>query len=250
MRELAVALLMLCMFVNVSFVSALDVDDIQYYTEENAPGNFTENGKLKGIAVELLELIWKDMGYPKQKIRMVPWPRGYDALKRKPGTCLFGTTYTVSRDKEEQFKWVGPIKPNNIVLFANSYHNIKLSSLDDAKQYKIGTVVDDVGEVLLLDNGFDLATLDRTSNVISNLKKLSTGRIDLFAKNSDSVISEIRAKKLNMDGYEIVWTLSEQDQYYAFHKDTPQELIDRFQAALDGLEDKRQELLKKYGVVK
>ena len=250
MQNLSIALLALCLFISTGSVSALDVDDIQYFTEENAPGNFTENGKLQGIAVELLELIWKDMGYPKQKIRVVPWPRGYSTLQTEAGTCLFSTTWTASRNNKEKFKWVGPIKPNDIVLFARTDRKIKLSSLEDAKQYKIGTVRDDVGEVLLVDKGFDLATLDRTSNVISNLKKISIGRIDLFAKNADSVVAEIRAKKLDMSEYEIVWTLSEKSQFYAFHKETPQELIDRFQAALDGLEGKRQELLKKYGVVK
>ncbi|QTA78085.1 Extracellular solute-binding protein, family 3 [Desulfonema limicola] len=237
---------MILNFLGVLPVCALDVDQIIYMTEENAPTNYTENGELKGVSVELLKLIWAEMGYPEQKIEVLPWPRGYRRLQREPGTCLFVTTKTKSRDEQEKFKWAGPVKPNDIVLFARKDRKIKLNSLDDAKKYKIGTVINDAGETLLLEAGFDIDILDRTPSVAPNLRKLNVDRIDLFAKNQDYVIWEMKANGFNPEDYEVVWTLSKSFQYYAFHKDTPQELIDRFQKALDKLEDKRIEILNKY----
>lgn len=236
----------LLLFACVWSVHALEADELVYLTEENAPANYTENGQLKGVAVDLLKLIWAEMGCPEQEIAVVPWARGYLKLQKEKGTCLFCTTKTKSREEKEQFKWVGPIKPNHIVLFARKDRNIKLSSLDDAKKYNIGTVMNDVGENLLLEAGFDLSTLDRAANVASNISKLNLKRIDLFAKNADVVLTEIKAMGFNTRDYEIVWTLSESWQYYAFHKDTPQELIDRFQKAFDKLEDKRGEILERY----
>jgi polar amino acid transport system substrate-binding protein len=246
--KLLIAILAFSVFVSVVPAHALGVDDIVYLTEENLPANYTENGKLTGVSVELLKLIWAEMGYPEQKIQVIPWPRGYHKLQSEKGTCLFSTTWTKSRDEEEKFKWVGPIKPNNIALFARKDRNIRLKSIADAQKYKVGTVRDDVGEILLLEAGFDIKTLDRQTNVLTNIKMLDANRVDLLAKNTDSVFVEVKALGFNPEDFEVVWILSEKYHYYAFHKDTPQELIDRFQQALDKLDEKRQELLRKYGI--
>ncbi len=249
MKKLCIVIVVLIMFASELPVYALDVDDILYMTEENPPANFTKDGEITGLSVELLKLIWAEMGFPAQKIRVLPWARGYLMLRTEPGTCLFSTSWTKTRDENEKFKWVGPIKPNNIVLFARKDRKIAFNSLDDAKKYTIGTGIGDGAENLLVEAGFDLNTFSRVSKIYQNVLKLHLGRIDLYAKNTDSVLSEIRKQGLDPKEFEIVWILSKKMHYYAFHKDTPQGLIDRFQEALDKLEEKRKELLEKYGIV-
>ena len=230
-------------------VNALDANDIVYLTEDNPPANFIQDGELRGMAVDLLKLIWAEIGISPKEIQVLPWARAYQMLRTQPGTCLFSTSWTKSRNEVEKFKWVGPIKRNNIVLVARKSLKIKLNSLDDARNYIIGTNIDDGAEKLLLEAGFSLNELDRVPHIRSNVKKLAMGRIDLYAKNTNSVFAEIGKQQLNPDDFEVVWVLSEKFHYYAFHKDTSQQLIDRFQGALNRLEEQRQALLESYAIL-
>ena len=87
-------------------------------TEENAPFNFTEDGALKGIAVDLIVAAMKDAGseVSPAEIQVVPWARGYDAARNQPGTMLFSMART--QERESLFSWVGPIYKAQIGLVA------------------------------------------------------------------------------------------------------------------------------------
>jgi len=79
-----------------STVSAKEVDvaDLFYMTEDYKPYNYVENNQLQGISVDLLKLMWKEMGYSEQKINQLPWARGYDFVQKKADTVLFATART------------------------------------------------------------------------------------------------------------------------------------------------------------
>ena len=59
-------------------VSAQTLNDLTWMTEEYAPYNFTENGQLKGVAVDVLLEVWKRVGIQKtaKDISVYPWARG------------------------------------------------------------------------------------------------------------------------------------------------------------------------------
>jgi polar amino acid transport system substrate-binding protein len=52
----------------------------------------------------------------------------------------------------------------------------------------------------------------------------------------------------NPDNYVTVGILSDVPLSYAFHKDVPQELVDRFQKVINSLEINRQKILEKYNL--
>ncbi len=246
-KILAIAILTMVFFpFSFSTVLAIDPTDLKYVTEIYPPFNFIENGKLKGIAVDFLKEIWSEIGVAEQKIEVLPWARAYKMVQMKKNTVLFSTTRSAAR--EPLFKWAGPIKSNPIGLIARKDSNIKVSSLADLKRYRLGTIRDDFCENVLQEKGFNINTLDRVSKLSTNLKKLQNKRIDLVVNSVEGTFIALEKEGYNPDDYVAVGLLSDVPLSYAFHKDVPQELVDKFQLAIDSLEGNRLQILAKYNL--
>ncbi|WP_410965052.1 hypothetical protein, partial [Salmonella sp. SAL04286] len=65
-----------------------------------------------------------------------PWDRIYKLALEKPGYGVFVTARLAER--EDKFKWVGPLAVNDWVLMARGDSSIHLNSLEDAARYRIG----------------------------------------------------------------------------------------------------------------
>ncbi|MBB6480959.1 substrate-binding periplasmic protein [Spirochaeta isovalerica] len=207
-------------------------------SEEFPPYNFELNGRLQGISIDLMVLCLDKLGsrQTRQDIRILPWARSYKMLLEEEKTVLFAITRTPQR--ENLFKWVGPISSSKNVLFARKNSLISLSSPDDIKKYRTGAIRDDAGEQLLQDLfGLDREGIELTSSALSSLLQLKTGRIDLFAYDENVLHWIMTQEGLNPEDFESVYVLSEGFHYFGFHRDTDDELIEQFQKALDDLKD-------------
>lgn len=224
----------------VAFAQTRAEKNVLYITEQYPPFNFMEDGQLKGIAVDILEKIFEKnaTGLTRKDIQLFPWARGYTLTLSSPETMLFSTTRTEQR--ENLFKWVGPIATNRVVLLALKNRNITISSPDDLKKYRFGVIRGDIGEQLLLQTGVDSSKISPVANVTSNIKMMIAGRIDAWAYGE--IVAKWFIKKQGYDpgDFETVHVLLEKgDLYYAFHKDTPDSLINTFQQALNLLKQKK-----------
>jgi len=238
--------LFLLLFSSLVNAEEFNIQDIEFFTEENPPSNFVVNKQIIGIAPELLHLIWEELGFSSTpNIRIIPWARGYNYLQNSNKVVLFSTTRTPEREALG-FKWAGPIKKNKIVLLARKDRNITINQLDDAKKYKIGTVYDDIGEHILLNSGFSKDNLHSVSSLDLSVRMLNHDRIDLIAKGYENLLSLLEKEGNNINAYEAVFTLSERHQYFAFNKDIPDKVVAQFQAAIDKLTDKHNAILEKY----
>lgn len=210
---------------------------IHFMTEENPPYNFSENGKIQGIAVDLLFALNKESGYPLdlERIEMLPWARGYKTVLTKPNTCLFSMGRIPQREK--QFKWVGPIIELTIGVMAAKSSNIEINSIEELSAYRIGTIRDGAPELLLLAAGYPADMLERVTKPEQNIRKLSRNRIDLLAFNIDSTRYTMKQMGLSPNEYQNVFTLETVELYYAFHQDTPEQFIDQLNLTLAALKE-------------
>ncbi len=126
-------------------------DDLIYMTEEYPPFNFLEDGELKGITIEILKLLWMEMGVEEQPVKLYPWARGFNYIQKYDNHVLFAMSRT--EDREDLFKWVGPVFNVEIVLIGLSEKDYNISSLKDLDKYKIGTLNNDAAEQLLENKG-------------------------------------------------------------------------------------------------
>ncbi len=111
--------------------------NLTYYTEEHPPYNYRVNGTLKGFAVDLLEAVSAKAGRPvtRDEVRVAPWSEGYQAALAGNGTVLFAMARLPER--EQSFRWVGPIYTDRNVLFAKRDSGITIRSPDDLGGYRI-----------------------------------------------------------------------------------------------------------------
>jgi polar amino acid transport system substrate-binding protein len=232
-------------------VFAQSVDDIVFMTENYPPFNFEKDGKLQGIATDLMVLILKklDSKQTLEDFRLLPWARGYRLTLNQKNTCLFATTRTLEREK--LFKWVGPITATSIGLIARKERKVKIQSLADLRDYRVGVVRSDIGEQLLVNAGVPLQDLDRvggTDVTLTSITKLNKGRIDVWSYETNVAKWEIKAKGFRVEEYETVYVLKEGELYFAFNKDTPDSVIEKLQAALDSVvaDGEYQKILDRY----
>ncbi|BBE31075.1 amino acid ABC transporter substrate-binding protein [Tepiditoga spiralis] len=251
MKKIFLGFLLCSLILFNGMIFSVTASNLKIMTENFAPLNYEKDGKLQGIAVDLIGLMLKEMNskLTVKDIQVLPWARGYKIALNEKNTCLFSTTRTKAR--ENLFKWVGPIYQIKEGILAKKERNIKIKELKDILKYKTGTIIEDVGEQLLTENGIPLKSLERvggTGAVDNSLKKLAAGRIDLFTYDELGSKWEMKILNIKPNDYEMVYILSTADLYYAFNKNTPDSIIKEFQNALDKLkkDGSYQKIVDKY----
>lgn len=227
------------------FAQEVDVEDLVYTAENYPPANYFENGQLKGASVEILRLVWSKMGYPEQPIQVLPWARGYKLAQTEPNHVLFSMSRT--KEREHLFQWVGPIfTARHVLVGLADRKDLQINALADAKQYKIGTIRKDIGEIALLNAGFDRKKLESVASLEQNVKKLIRGRIDFMCQSEAAIRKLSKIFQYDQKLFKTYYVVNEIRNYYAFHKGIPFELIQRIQNAFDQLQDERAAILQKY----
>jgi polar amino acid transport system substrate-binding protein len=214
----------------------ISAKDLAYFADPQAsPNTYIEDGKLQGLSVDLLDKMWERMGADLNRsiIELVPWTEGYQRTLKENNTVLLSTARIPER--EQLFKWVGPISPANYVLLAKSNRNISITAPEDLKKYKIGALEDNAATQALLDQGVkkeDLILADTPAPII---EMLENGTIDAFAIHDLSGFWQIKQSGANASDYTASYTLGQGEGYYAFNNRTADSIVQSFQKALDDL---------------
>ncbi|HCF7464512.1 TPA: ABC transporter substrate-binding protein [Pseudomonas aeruginosa] len=190
--------------------------------------NFAQEDNIDGIAVDIVREMFKRAGIKYSLTLRFPWDRIYKLALEKPGYGVFVTARLAER--EDKFKWVGPIGPDDWVLLAKGDSPITLGSLDEAKKYRIGAYKGDAIAEFLGKNGFeaDLALRDQ-----ENAQKLVKGQIDLWASGDPA--GRYLAKQEGVTDLKTVLRFNSDQLYLALNRETPDEVVQKLQAALDGM---------------
>lgn len=204
-------------------------------TENFPPFNMANNGKnfardqnIIGLSTTTVREMFKRADIPYTLTLRFPWDRIYRQTLEEPNHGLFSTSLTDER--KPLFKWVGPIAQYDSVLLAAPGKQITLTSLEQAKAYKVGAYKSGAVSQLLEKQGIKPSNSLRDQE---NIRKLLSGKIDLWA-TSDPVW-RYYAKQEGVNGLETVLRFHTSKLYLALHKDTPDEVVERLQKALDGL---------------
>lgn len=213
--------------------------NLTYYTEQLPPYNYMDNGTLKGVSIDLLEAITEKMGkkVTREEIHLVSWTEGYQAALTRNNTVLFVTARTPER--EQSFKWVGPIYSDKYVLFAKRDPGVTIDGPEDLKEYRIGVISDDVAAQQLLNIGVNQSQIVPKSNASANIAALENDEIDLWACPEEAGRHFTEQVTGNYYAYTVVYQLEAQDLYYAFNKNTSDSVIKSFQQALDALKQEK-----------
>ena len=149
--------------------------DIELYTYEVAPFAMYEQGQATGLLVEVLDELFERANLSYQ-LQFVPLKRALITVKRQPNKCVLPVTR--SQEREAQFQWVSPVAIYRFGFFSKPSQSYDLTTLIDAKPYRIGSFLGSgIGEYLQ-SLGF---TVELSSTTQQNFAKLNRDRIDLWA---------------------------------------------------------------------
>lgn len=236
MRKLLLTLLLFCL---ATSLPAQTIDDLTIVTEEYPPFNFTSAGKRQGLStdilVEMLALAGSEL--TRSDIRFLPWAQAYNMAKNNNNVLLYSTTFTETR--ADLFKWVGPILKSKFVLFAQKGRNLKIASMDDInrKKLRVGVVLHDVGEQMLLEQGVEKKRLYRYSKGTHMVKMLHNGRIDLLAYGQIATRWFFKQQGYSQDDFEEVSFLQKSDYYFALNPQTDDAIVRKLQSAFEQLKE-------------
>ncbi|MBB1518964.1 substrate-binding periplasmic protein [Aquipseudomonas guryensis] len=190
--------------------------------------NFAREDGIDGISADIVREMFKRAGIGYTMSLRFPWDRLYRLTLDKANYGLFSTTFTDER--KPQFKWVGPLAKSGWVLLAAPGSTITVATLKDAAQYNVGAYKNDAVSQHLEGQGLKPVNALRDQE---NVDKLVKGKIDLWATTDP--VGRYLAKQQGVSGLTTVLRFNEAELYLALNKDTPDEVVERLQKALDEL---------------
>lgn len=228
----AIILLVFFSFVFMSIVNAQQKDQskLKFYTEEFAPFNFKiSDDSIGGQSTKIIYEIMKRLEV-KYDIALKPWSVGYESTLKNGNTAIFSTFRT--EERENLFKWVGPIGADEYMFFGLKEIYFNIRSLEEAKKISaIGVVKDDARYQLLKQDGFTNLVLYEDD--IQAYKGLKNKIIDLVVGSIKTM--PFMAKKAELDPtlLQKVYSIKKTPLYIAFNKNTDENIIKEWQITLD-----------------
>lgn len=188
--------------------------------------NFARDPNIQGLSADIVREMFKRAGIAYNLTLRFPWARIYQQTLETPNHGLFSTS--LSEARRPLFKWVGPIAQYESVLVAATDQARRLDNLEQAKAYRIGSYQSSAVSQYLERAGIQPVNSLRDQE---NLRKLQRGQIDYWA-TSDPVW-RFYAREQGVSGLGNALSFHTSQLYLALNKDTPDEVIERLQTALE-----------------
>lgn len=205
--------------------------DLTIVTEEWAPYNFYQNGKLKGFSVEVVQAIMEELNV-KIDIELLPGARSLLLLNKADNVMNFSLFRT--KERENKYKWVGPLSDEAIYFYKTKGSSLNIETLEDAKNVNaIAAPYNGLIYDALIKEGF--YNLDRSAHYVSLVQKLLLGRVDLAIGVTPIGISHY-LKEINMPTDALIETpvkILAFPLYIACSKEIPDRVIKQWNTALD-----------------
>lgn len=206
---------------------------LKLLTEENPPLNFTEGKTLTGMATEVVQEMGR-RAKVKLDFEVMAWNKAYEKAQADKETCLYSTARLANR--ENLFKWVGPIAANKWGLFALGGFKPEIKALNDAKPFRIGGVARDAKTEFLRQWGVtNIVEVedDRLNPGKLTLNRKEGQKIDLWI--TSAATAKRVAERAKAPGVKLVYLVREEESFLACSPRTSADSLKALAAALDGM---------------
>lgn len=226
--------------------TTINAEVLKVYADNWEPYNYVDNNQIVGISTELVEATLSRANIPYELV-MMPWKRAYREVEFKKNALLFTVNRTESREK--LFKWVGPILESEVYLYRlNNRDDIKINDISDVRGYSIGVLRGGAVQTFLDSHGFSDADYQIASKADLLLKLIFANRVDLIPGDRIDLAHQLKQTNKKLGDLEKAFFLYSGSYYIAVNIETPDEIVDKLQNALDELiqEGARERVVNKY----
>lgn len=203
--------------------------NIKVVTEDTSY-SYLQQGKVAGPASAVVEATLRRAGLNDYRISLYPWARAYDMAQQEPNVLIYLIARTPAR--EQQFKWVGELTRVEYHFYKlRQRKDIVVRSLQDAKNYSVGVLRDDVRHQYLQAQGFTKMVISAQN--VENFKKLLNWQVQLVPMpEHDAVLlcAETRVDCASLEKAATLDTLST-PLYMAYSRSTADDVVARTRIA-------------------
>jgi len=168
----------ICILTSSLFARTLNLVTLEY-----PPYEYTHKGEVKGMAVDIVKMIFKQMNQP-ITIEVLPWARAIKYIKEGERDAIFTAFKNPKREIFADYSSI--LMPQIVSLFVRSGSDIQYEeNLSELSKYSIG-VVRKVSYGKLLDDAITNKVFKRVDVVndgTQNFKRLIKRRVDIVASN-------------------------------------------------------------------
>lgn len=219
------------------YVTQLKANELNLYTEQFPPFNYTEDGTLKGINLEIIKSACKRANITCQ-LTSLPWNRAYNNALKFDDAGVFSTSR--SEKREANFLWVGPLVYGTTCFYKLvSREDIQIENSQSIKHYSVGIPREDIYQKVLESLG-----LVQGKNFITFAKKhedtrmFSVGKLDLIIGSSLTLKSQLAHVGLSLN--DVVPVLEFNDRtlkgnFLALNKNVDPKVVNALQNAMNQL---------------
>jgi polar amino acid transport system substrate-binding protein len=216
------------LFLNIACAHA---DDLTFYTDENPPINFTKNGKVTGIANEVVMEIQRRIN-DHAPIIVTPWARGYQTALGRGVVGLYPMVRI--KEREHLFKWVGPVFNVSTSFYALHDSPLQIHSLSEAKALPPILVPRlYYFQQYLSSQGFN--NLDMVDGPEVLMHMFIAGRRPVMVIDNLTLGPLLERNGATKQDVRTLYTFLKSQSYIAFSIDTPDAVVQRWQNTLNEL---------------
>jgi len=202
-------------------------------TEDYAPFNYLDDGQLKGSSADLVKIIMNNLG-DGGNVGVLPWDDAYARLQTETNTALF--TMDRTPDRNDLFKWAGPIARIDNDFFALTSSAIIIANLDAAKAVNGIAVVNGYSEQEMLES-YGFQNLVMCQDLQEALQKLLVNEVDLVVESQFAVQYALQNMGHSYGEVKNVFVLQSYLSYVAFNKGVPDDVVGKWQSQINALKD-------------
>jgi polar amino acid transport system substrate-binding protein len=167
-------------------------DSFRLVTFEYPPYEYSENGEVKGLAVDIVRAAFKLMNH-EVVIEILPWPRCQVLFERGDVDGIF----TYFQNDERQASTLSSKEvavTQTIALWTLKHAKIEFNGdLTRLQEHNFGiTPKTSYGERFDTAMKYGLLHTEAAASIEGNIRKLVNGRIDIWVSNRDGAVHELR----------------------------------------------------------
>lgn len=222
--------LLILIILSLLWPSCCLANEYTVYTEPLEPVHYEQNGKVKGIATEIVEAIFAEANLTPQ-ILVYPWKRAYQMTLKEKDSFIF--TINRTKNREKNFKWIGPILSKDTYLYKlRSRQDIAIDALEDAKQYTTAVILGHSLTTLLFELGFrEGKELIVTPNKKVQIKVFLNNRSDLITGNQYTIYRSLQTEGFSITDVEPAVHITSKGYFLGANIETDDAIIERLRKA-------------------
>ncbi len=214
------------------FSIATQATEFHLVTESFPPLNMTNNGasyarndRVSGFATDIVRKLFTNNGHKVSFTLMSDWDKAYTQAMESGGYGVYSTFRT--EERENKFKWIGPLYEEDWVLLAPESSDLQISTLKELHNYKVGSYEFDAITDYLKEQGIPV---EPAKSDAMNVVKLKLGKIQLWA--SSSLTGAYVAANFKIP-VKPVHTFNRSSLWLAMNKETDAAIIEQLNVSLE-----------------